>query len=278
MKILFTLLFSLCMAGISSAETFDIDGKIITVPNPQGFTKVTPDMTAVHEFSKLLVDPANDMLAYYIQDSDVAVAQAQEMPMLEKTCMLKIGKQLITKIVSQKEFEELKNFMKENNKTMHDAVKDKIPEVLDEQNRALSEAYGAEFKIGIERMIPYDVYYEDENAFAYPIQMVMNDVVDGVPTKIVLAMAMACVNVSGKVVYLYSYAPEDEMESVKTSVQSWSESILASNTAPPTGSSTGSSTGINWERVGEKAVLGAIIGGLIAVIGGFFRRFKKKKS
>lgn len=56
----------------------------------------------------------------------------------------------------------------------------------------------------------------------------------------------------------------------------WAESVMANNSQPPAKSSGGS--GFDWSKVMEKGLVGAIAGGLIALMFGAFSLFKRKKD
>ena len=62
------------------ADTFEVGGKTIVVPVPQGFVRVTEDMIAVNSICEQVAaaDPANDTLASYVLESGLPAALAGE--------------------------------------------------------------------------------------------------------------------------------------------------------------------------------------------------------
>ena len=112
MKKLFCTL-ALLMAATSMfarADTFEVGGKTIVVPVPQGFVRVTEDMTAVNRLCEqaAAADSANDTLASYILESGVPTAMAGEIPPLERTFILKVNRQLQNLTVGKNDFAEFK--------------------------------------------------------------------------------------------------------------------------------------------------------------------------
>jgi hypothetical protein len=99
---------------------------------------------------------------------------------------------------------------------------------------------------------------------------------EGVEEEAILAATATFVNVAGKVLFLYCYAPQDHIEWTRSASKIWTEKIMASNPQPPAGSS--GSRGMDWRKVLTKGVGGAILGGLIALILGVFSIFKRKKE
>ena len=102
----------LLAASAQAADNFTINGRDIIVPAPQGFVRVTEDMTAVMRFVQQMADPMNDTLAYYIMESDVPAAMAGEIPSLERTFILKVNKQLRNMTVGKNDFSLLKSMTK----------------------------------------------------------------------------------------------------------------------------------------------------------------------
>ena len=97
---------------------------------------------------------------------------------------------------------------------------------------------------------------------------------EGAKEKVIVSATTTFVNVSGKVLFLYCYGPQDELEWTRSASKSWVEKVMVSNTQPPARSSGG--RGIDWSKMLEKVIVGGIIGGLIALILGFLSKFKKK--
>ena len=96
------------ITGLAYADVFNIEGKKINIPAPQGFSIVTQQMDAVYRMSIKINDPGNDQLAYYISDSEIQTAMEGKLPTLERYFILKVNKELKNMIIGTKEFEELK--------------------------------------------------------------------------------------------------------------------------------------------------------------------------
>ena len=85
-KFVLTLLsISIWTVTTVAADTFKVGGKEINIPSPEGFVRVTPDMSEVNKlFSVLSSKSINTPLAYYIEESDVPLALNGEIPPLMK--------------------------------------------------------------------------------------------------------------------------------------------------------------------------------------------------
>jgi len=66
------------LSALASTENLDVGGTELAIPPPEGYVRVTGDMVAVHRSSLQMQDPANDLVAYYISESDAPVARQGE--------------------------------------------------------------------------------------------------------------------------------------------------------------------------------------------------------
>jgi hypothetical protein len=274
-KTLATILL-IFIAGSAYAETFSIGGKELVIPTPQGFSRVTQEMDAVYRMSLQIIDPENDQLAYYISDSDIPTAMSGELPSLERTFLLKVNKQLKNMVVGSKDFIELKNTVKRQNKEIFESVKSQIPGLMKGASEGISEEFDVNFALQISQMIPLEPHYETDNALAYSMYINYGVSAEGTKEELIVSATATIVNISGKVLFLYCYGPQGELEWTRSASKSWAEDVMGSNTQPPAHSSGG--RGMDWNKVVEKGIVGAITGGLIALIFGVLSIFKKKKK
>lgn len=211
-KIKTFVLILLQSLSLLAADTFTINGKDITVPAPEGFVRVTDDMTAVVKIVQQMADPVNDTLAYYIMETDVPAAMAGEIPTLDRTFLLKINKQLRNMTVGKNDFSQLKSMTKNQNQDMFDNVRDQIPEHMKKMSEGMSQEFNVDFAMNILQMVPLAPHYEAENALAF--SMFINFGVSAgqeIIEEIVSATA-TFLNASGTVLFLYGYGPKDELE------------------------------------------------------------------
>ena len=123
-------------------------------------------------------------------------------------------------------------------------------------------------------MVPLDPHYETDNAFAYSMYINYGVTVEGSKEDFIVSATATFVNVAGKILFLYCYGPQKDLEWTRSASKDWAGMVMASNDQPP--SHSPDSRGIDWSKVSEKGIVGAIVGGLIALVFGFFYRFKKK--
>lgn len=277
MKTQFSLvLIFLTLSTSVFAESFDIGGKEITIPAPSGYVLVTKEMDAVHRLSMQMADPMNDLLAYYISESDAPIAMEGNVPPLERTFMLKVNKNLKGMLVSFRDFAELKDMTMRQNREVFESVKSQMPGLMDKVSKGISKEFDMNFALQVSKMIPLDPHYEADNALSYSMYINYEVSAEGVKEESVMSATATFVNVSGKVLFLYCYGPQGDLEWTRNASRAWTEKVMASNAQPPARSYDG--RGINWDKVIEKGIVGAITGGLIALIFIVFSIFKRKKN
>ena len=72
-------------------------------------------------------------------------------------------------------------------------------------------------------------------------------------------------NAAGRVLFLYSYGQQGDLEWTRTASRDWGKRIMESNLQPPQGS------WFDWNKIGSKALVGAFVGGLLGLLTMAFR-------
>lgn len=276
MKTIISSIFILILAGLVNAATFSVGGKELEIPQPNDFSMVTPEMDAVYRLSQQMADPMNDQLAYYIAESDVPVALSGEIPSLERYYILKVNKKLKDMVIGSKDFAELKNITKRQNNEIFKSLETKMPGMMEKTSKKISEEFDVDFALKLSQMVPLDPHYETDKAFAYSMYINYGATVEGSKEDFIVSATATFVNVAGKILFLYCYGPQDELEWTRTASKSWAANVMDTNAQPPP--SSPGRHGLDWDKVIEKGIVGAITGGLIALIFGVLSIFKKRKK
>ena len=197
-------------------------------------------------------DPLNDTLASYILESDVSAARARavELPALVRYFLLKVGKGTQNRTVGKDEFAALKKLITNQN--------DELRERAFERTRA-----AARDKLGVEIGLLRSLapHYEEEDAIALSTFIKVTG--DQGTTAATLACTSTYLNVTGRLLFLYSYGQQEDLEWTRTASRDWAKRIMTSNTQPPPKSPGGR---FDWDKIMERALAGGLMGGLIALI------------
>ena len=248
----------------------------LDIPSPEGFSQVTQEMDAVYRMSIQLADPMNDQLAYYISESDVPVAMLDEMPALERYYILKVNRELKNMVVGSKDFAELKSVTKRQNREVFKSMETQIPGLLEKMSKGISREFDVDFALKLSPMVPLDPHYETDNTIAYSMYFNLGVEVEGSKEDLIISATATYINVEGKILFLYCYGPQEDLEWTRSASKAWAGMVMASNSQPP--SHSPGSRGIDWGKVFGKGGIGVIVGGLIALVSWVFSRFKKKNG
>ena len=275
MKKLFCTL-ALLMAATSMfarTHTFEVAGKTIVVPVPQGFVRVTEDMTAVNRLCEQVAaaDPANDTLASYILESGVPTAMAGEIPTLDRYFILKVNKGMQNLTVGKNDFAEFKKIIRNQNDELFKNATPQTREAVSKMSEGVSQDYDINFAMEINQMVPLAPHYEEENAIAFSMFANYEVAAEEVKKTNIVAATVTLLNAAGRVLFLNSYGPQGDLEWTRTASRDWANEVMESNTQPPPGSPSGRR--FDWNEIMGKGLVGAIAGGLVALIAMVFRRY-----
>ena len=158
---------------------------------------------------------------------------------------------------------------------MFEDVKAQIPEHMKNMSQGVSQEFDVDFAMNLSQMVPLEPHYEAENALAFSMYINYGISAGNENIEEIVSATSTFLNASGTVLFLYGYAPKDELDWTRSASMSWAESVMASNSQPPARSP---GRGIDWNKVIEKGLVGAIVGGLVALLAGAASFFKRKKG
>jgi hypothetical protein len=223
-----------------------------------------------------LADPMNDQLAYYIAESDAPVAMSGEMPSLKRYYILKVSRELKNRVIGSRDFAELKSVTRRQNKEIFKSLEAQMSGLVEKTSKGISNEFDVDFALKLSQMVPLDPHYETDSALAYSMYCNFGVTVEGSKKDVIVSVTATIVNVAGKVLFLYCYGAQKDLEWTRSASEAWAGIVMAGNSQPPSQSSD--SGGFDWNRVLEKALIGAIVGGLMGLFAALFSRSKKKKS
>ncbi len=267
MKAMIVAAFWMVLAGSVHADTFELGDRAIVVPAPQHHTRVTDRMVAVHRLAANMADPMNEQLAFYIPDPHVPAALAGEMPPISRYFLLKASRTLMDKVVSAPAFARIRDQAKRENRTILESAMAKASNAVAQTGRNLGTAFDVDLALKISTMVPLDPHEETEVVLAHSMYVKVQVASEGSTEEVPLAVTSEIVNVAGKVVFLYCYAPQAEMEWTRSAAKAWADAVVAGNPPPPKG-------GLDWGQVLRSGLIGGAIGG----IGALFLRKRKKAA
>lgn len=284
MKVI-TTVFLAAIVGLVAplrAEPFELGGRTLEIPAPEGYVKVTDDMRELKRLSDQLVDPLNDTLAFYIPRSSAPVALAGGLPPLDRYFLAKTEKRLRAVTVSAPEFAEMRQRIRAQNKQVFEEAKAKLqvfkeakaklPGYLEQISRNIKREHDLDVDLGDLRMIPLEPHQDVPVAVSYSMLMAVGRREGKGPTPL-RPTTVTIMNANGRVIFLYAYGAQADLAWTRDASASWQAAISSRNPPPPERKANGWS--MDWAQVGWTALGGAVIGGLAVLLAEFFARKKQ---
>lgn len=265
MKIIIGSILILLLSGLVHATNFSVGGKDLEIPAPNDFSLVTKEMDAVYRLGLRMADPMNDQLAFYIVDSDVPIAMSGEMPSFNRYYLLKVNKKLKNRVVGSKDFAVLKTSVKSQNTELIKSVEKQMPGLMEKISNGISEEFDIDFAMKLSQVVPLNPHSESDCSFAYSMYVNYGTTIEGSTEDIIVSATSTIVNVAGKIIFLYCYGPQEELEWTRSASKAWEAMILASNAQPPLRSS--GMGAFDWNKVLEKSAGGAVVGAVVGCLG-----------
>ena len=229
MKQFLSILFLLFFSGSIYADVFLVAGKNIEVSSPQGFTRISKEMDAVYRMSQQLADPMNKQLAFYIPDSSIPLAKANEMPDLSRYFMLKLSKKLKGISISPKQFTEIKDAVKSQNKKIYEDIKSLTSKQMKRMSKGVSKEFDIDFAMKLTKAVPYDPHCETDNVLAYSLVINYGGSVEGEKEDFIVSATATFVNLDGRVLFLFCYGSKEDIEWTRKASKAWVKTILDEN-------------------------------------------------
>lgn len=279
MRTITLCLLLIALPRVVSAAAIVVGGTQIEIPGPLKFSEVTPEMAALYEVQKQFVAPTNVEFLAFISDKAVPAALKDEVPELERRFTVQTAKSLVNMSVTRHNFEELKQVIKNQNEEIVKKAEAEIGKTIGKINENISDQYDVDLALSVSQMIPLPAHSETERSLAYSafVKYSINDEA-GNPSSFVTVMTATFVHVKGKVLFLYSYAEESDLDWSRNLSTQWSNAVIKANPSDFQSSVNENLpaivTGIDWNEVGVKALIGAFVGLLIGLVSWLVKRAK----
>jgi hypothetical protein len=238
------------------AETYRVDDTDLNIPAPIGFVRVTPQMNAVYRLSQLTTSSSNEQLAFYIQEKDGPAAMSGALPKLNRYFSLQLNKRLKGAIVTGKDFGNFKNVIKRQNADLIKSLESQFPSLFDIKSRQISKAFNIQIALRLTTMIPLEMHVDENNAFAYSFFGKLGISTEENQKDLILSGTCSFINVSDKVVFLYCYGEQDDLDWTRTASRDWAERILNNTSTEAQKTTARTNQALDWGKVGERTLIG----------------------
>lgn len=229
------LLIFVCLSSSVYAEKFKVWETEIEVPPPAGFVRVTPDLPRVYQMAEMLAkaDPKFEQLGFYITKEDAAAARAGESPEIRRKFFLRVMKNMAQPITGDDRFQEIQENTRANNDPVIEDFRSRDPKFYDRIVEQVKQETGSDLDLKFSQFIPFKEHHASSNIFSFSM-LFEGTVSDGVRSRTEFqSCTTTFLNPAGKVIYLYCYAPHDELAWNREASLEWAQAIMKVNPAAP---------------------------------------------
>lgn len=211
--------------------TIDVGGVEIDIPSPSGFVAVTREMPTLYDLQKHFVADGNEEFVGFVAEEGAPAARRGEIPDMTRRFSVQTAKSLKLTMFSEEEFHELISIVRSENAALIEAVEEEIPAATERVNRGVKDDYDVDLALEITQMLPLPAHDFTRRTLAFSAyaKYSVNDE-NGRPVPYIATLTATFVHVKGKILFLYCYGDEDDLEWTREVSRTWANSILASNT------------------------------------------------
>lgn len=256
---------------VAFATPIEVGVVTVEIPPPPGFARVIPEMTEVSELQQHFVPPTNVQFAAFIPEADVPEALAGEVPLMRRRFTVQTARDLVSKPVTPSDFMQVKRVFSSNNEQMFDELRSKVPDLMSQASKGVSEQFDTQFVIDVGGLVPLPPHHEDRHSVSMSM-FARNEFSDGDGDVWVdvIAATMTLLHVKDRVLFVYAYGAQDDLDWSREASRAFADAIVAAN-AGDMGSRASShvprsSRGIDWDKVVSRGVGGATLALLVALI------------
>lgn len=258
----------------------------IDVPDVPGFAIVTPDIQPLYDVTKEFVYPGNTRFSTHVPESAIAVAIRGELPEFRRYMAVESANAFTQSPTSSAEFRQLRTILQEQRDQIFDAVLKQMPNLFDDASKGIKESLDVEMALSLNQVVPLPTHLDEERRYGFSMytkQTVSTEYTE--PEEIAMAATSVFMHIKGRIIFLYVYGGENDLEWTRQTANDWSTAIVAANPSSASDKIAESTPravrGIDWGRVLGKAASGAVVGGIIGGAFGLFgwltSRFRKKR-
>jgi len=279
MKTVRLLLVLLCLHTTLRAVEITIDSEPFTIPAPRGYSLLTDDMQPWADIAKRYVPSTNKQYALFMPDTDITLVKIGGAPQNNNrryaVQMLIAGEH---DFIGNADFEKIKNGFRNQ---MNDNANANGAATMKKISDTALNADGGNASTTVNNLTMLPVHDETSRSVSCSMltKFTVND--NGYDQIMESVATITFVHLKGKVLYLYVYAPKEDLEWSRQASKEWLAEIMAANpvsAAMAQREQAENHSGFNWFSLGKSGFQGAIIGGIVGAIVVLMKRKNKSKS
>ena len=253
--------FVLLLSAPASAIEIEAGGRTLEIPLPSGYSELTPEMSPSYEAMYAYVVPTNERYLILVPDEAAAAFLRGKDADYDRYMMVEAERQTVQFDLTQAEFDELRDTMRGQIDELYDSVRESLPEVFDDASETISDRFDTDLAMSVGDIVPLEAHLDTDNAFAFSQLIKIGIAVDGEDQEPEVGIATATfVYVRDKLIFVYVYGGEDDLEWTREFANTWVDQILAANGEQTTQSTPNPTRGGILRPIDDPEALGDLPG------------------
>ncbi len=222
--------FVLLLPGAVSAVEIEAGGRTIEIPIPSDYAELTPDMSVQYEAMYAYVVPTNERYLVLVPSEAAEAYLRGKDAEYDRYMMVEAEIRSIRFDITQDQFDELRSVMRAELEAAWKSIEGSLPDLFEDATDSINAIVEADVELSMGEVIPFEPHVDNENAFAFSQLVSMGVAVDGEELDPEVGMVTATiVNVRDKMIFVYVYGGEGDLEWTREFANNWVDQILAAN-------------------------------------------------
>ncbi|HVK52490.1 MAG TPA: hypothetical protein VM469_12235 [Pseudoxanthomonas sp.] len=226
------LLFLCALAPLASASTSTVQvGKVsVEVPTPDGYIRITPEMNGLLERLESVTPATNVPLALYLSDQELDKALSGEPFMMKRYWAIQASKEALDTPFTPVDFARMKEFLLSQQQQIIERLKRDMPAVMNDSFGKISQELKEQARVQPGGIVTLPSHYDDATSMANSL-VARVELANGSaqPDVVVVTVTYTIVNVGERLIFLYVYGQEDDLEWTREQAKAWSAAVVATN-------------------------------------------------
>ena len=258
-----------------AALEVEVGGSKVKLPAPEGFIEVSTLHPASRQKAETLTPPSNRLLAVYMDQADFEAVNHGQSASWSRYMMVQTDRQSEGFTISLSDFDQVRQVLTNQQDVLLEHVKEQVNGYFD----SIQTGDDPRSKIELGNLLPLGVFADNHRRHASESLSKFRRTDQKLDEGYLVAGATNVLHVGNRIIFAYvytTYESEDDRQWIRQVSDQWSAEILTENPDSPRLSAWFQQ--FDWARVGDKALIGAIIGGVIGIIITIRRRRRPKIS
>jgi len=184
-------------------------------------------MLGIKQLNDSEADTLNDLVASYISNQEVGTALSGVLPEMTRSYSIKVNKELQYEIFTEADFLEMQQIIEDQNSNAYEQIEYEVTRQLDSQ-QASDPILDLDSALKISKILPLDIHHKEKALFSHSMYINYGSNDPDTPDDVVAA-TLNYLNINGTVLFVYAFAPQDQLEWTQSTSLDWSKQILGAN-------------------------------------------------